>query len=181
MHKCKFCGKEFETGPKLGGHVVLCKLNPNFKNTCKKKSLKMTGNLNPSSKKENRDKISKTVREKIKKGQWHNSFSKSRTHEYRGEKFHGTWELRYAKYLDENNIKWRRPKEKFQYIFENKNRYYTPDFYLTEENIYIEIKGYETDKDVAKWKNFPLGLKILNGEDLHKLGILDKHEFRKIK
>lgn len=178
MHKCKFCGKEFDNGLKLGGHIVWCKSNPNRESSITKISFKSKGRTLSNTAK---NKISKTVREKIKKGQWHNSFSKSRTHEYRGEKFHGTWELRYAKYLDENNIKWRRPKEKFQYIFENKNRYYTPDFYLTEENIYIEIKGYETDKDVAKWKNFPLGLKILNGEDLHKLGILDKHEFRKIK
>jgi len=28
-HKCKYCGKEFETGVKLGGHVSKCPMNPN--------------------------------------------------------------------------------------------------------------------------------------------------------
>lgn len=32
-HKCKFCGKEFLTGQKLGSHVRGCKLNPNYKKT----------------------------------------------------------------------------------------------------------------------------------------------------
>lgn len=27
-HICKFCGKEYSTGMKLGGHVPMCKLNP---------------------------------------------------------------------------------------------------------------------------------------------------------
>ena len=30
-HICKFCGKEFETGVKLGGHIVRCKKNPKYK------------------------------------------------------------------------------------------------------------------------------------------------------
>lgn len=35
-HICKYCGKEFETGVKLGGHIVLCKLNPKSKEIAKK-------------------------------------------------------------------------------------------------------------------------------------------------
>lgn len=31
MHKCKYCGKEFENGCQLGGHITRCKLNPNVK------------------------------------------------------------------------------------------------------------------------------------------------------
>lgn len=33
---CKYCGKEFETSQKLGGHVSKCKLNPNYNNTLNK-------------------------------------------------------------------------------------------------------------------------------------------------
>lgn len=29
MHKCKYCGKEFETKQKLGGHIIWCVKNPN--------------------------------------------------------------------------------------------------------------------------------------------------------
>lgn len=30
-HICKYCGKEFETGIKLGGHITKCKENPKYK------------------------------------------------------------------------------------------------------------------------------------------------------
>lgn len=30
-HICKYCGKEFESSRKLGGHVSRCKLNPKTK------------------------------------------------------------------------------------------------------------------------------------------------------
>ena len=29
MHICKYCGKEFESGQKLGGHLIRCNQNPN--------------------------------------------------------------------------------------------------------------------------------------------------------
>ena len=31
MYKCKYCGKEFDNGQKLGGHIIKCKLNPKYK------------------------------------------------------------------------------------------------------------------------------------------------------
>lgn len=30
MYKCKYCGKEFDSPAKLGGHTSKCKLNPNY-------------------------------------------------------------------------------------------------------------------------------------------------------
>lgn len=30
MCKCKYCGKEFDSGQKLGGHIIRCKDNPNY-------------------------------------------------------------------------------------------------------------------------------------------------------
>lgn len=125
-----------------------------------------------------KNKMSKTIKQKVKDGTWHYSFSKTRTHEYKGVKLHGSWELQYAKYLDENNIKWERPKEKFPYMFENKNSSYTPDFYLTETDEYIEIKGYETDKDRAKWKYFPHKLIVLKKKELFELNIITNKQFK---
>jgi hypothetical protein len=122
---------------------------------------------------------SMAINEKIKNNTWHLSFSRSRTHLYKGIKLHGLWEVAYAKYLDANNIEWARPIEKFEYEFENKKRYYTPDFYLIRENLYIEIKGYPTDKDRAKWKWFPLNLKIIFGKELKEMKIIDN--YREIK
>lgn len=55
---CKFCGKEFDDGRKLGGHVIRCKLNPN----------KITGNgwLGKKHSTETREKISKARKKFLK-------------------------------------------------------------------------------------------------------------------
>jgi hypothetical protein len=118
--------------------------------------------------------VSKTVNQKVKDGSWHTSLAKNLHYNYNGIDLHGSWEFLYAKWLDENQIKWRRPKESFPYNFENKERKYTPDFYLIDSNEYIEIKGFKTLKDEAKWSQFPKNLKfkILFEIDLKNLKIL---------
>jgi hypothetical protein len=82
-----------------------------------------------------------------------------------------TWELEYAKYLDKKKIKWKRNLIKFPYHYNKKLCYYVPDFFLVKENIYVEVKGYETERDQAKWKDFPYELKVLRREDLLALGL----------
>jgi hypothetical protein len=118
--------------------------------------------------------ISKTVNQKVKNGIWHTSLAKNMHYNYNGIDLHGSWEYRYAKWLDGKQIKWRRPKESFSYIFENKERRYTPDFYLIDTNEYIEIKGFKSSKDEAKWNQFPknLKLKILVENDLKDINII---------
>lgn len=71
--------------------------------------------------------------------------------DYGGIKLKGSWEVIVAKWLDVNNIKWEHETKSFDYIW-NGNRKYYPDFYLPEFNMFIEVKGYETDRDIAKWK-----------------------------
>lgn len=61
----------------------------------------------------------------------------------------GTWEKRFAEYLNQNNIKW----DRFSIKYDNHRRY-TPDFYLPEFNIYIEVKGWMKDRDIEKMKKF---------------------------
>lgn len=82
-----------------------------------------------------------------------------------------SYEIEYAKWLDTNNIIWKQNLIKFPYEWEGKIRYYYPDFYLENENCYIEIKGYETEKDKAKWRDFPFTLKVLKLKELKELGI----------
>ena len=72
--------------------------------------------------------------------------------EYNGVILNGNWELIVAKYLDINNIKWERPSIPFEYSWENKTHLYYPDFYLPEYDIYLEVKGYERERDKCKWK-----------------------------
>lgn len=43
MYKCKYCGKEFEKSHSLAAHISMCKLNPNYEQHIKKRSLKRKG------------------------------------------------------------------------------------------------------------------------------------------
>ena len=113
--------------------------------------------------------VRKTVLLKIANGEWHAGQTKKYSHN--GAKLDGTWELKYAQYLDDNNIKWERPKTSFEYIFEEEIRNYFPDFYLPELNKFVEIKGRERSKDQAKWMQFPYKLTVLRRKDLINLGI----------
>ncbi len=128
-------------------------------------------NHNPMFNESCRNKISQTALEKSLKGEWHTSLAKRMHYSYRDEDLHGKWELAYAMYLDQKGTKWERCKHRFAYRFEGKIRFYTPDFYLPIESEYIEIKGYETEKDRAKWSQFPkeLTLRILKGVQLKEL------------
>lgn len=176
-HICIFCNKEFERGVQLGSHIRGCKLNPKF-NDIQKKIYNTKKKNNSFCTDLTREKIKATINEKIKNGKWHNSFSKARTYEYNGEKYYGKWELNYAIYLDKTlgKNKWKKNRNKFYYFFNNENHFYTPDFYLIEDDCYIEIKGYETEKDRAKWKQFPHKLKVLKGKELYELGIISSYK-----
>lgn len=73
--------------------------------------------------------------------------------DYCGEKFHGKWELETAIWLDKNNIKWERKVNPFNYFWNNAWHLYFPDFYLPKLNVYLEVKGYETERDKCKWNS----------------------------
>lgn len=67
-------------------------------------------------------------------------------------KVKGTWELAVATYLTNNKIEWtNKIKQPFTYFWNNSWHLYFPDFYLPELNIYIEVKGYERERDRCKW------------------------------
>lgn len=68
----------------------------------------------------------------------------------------GSWELLVAKYLDKLGVMWNRNTKRFPYFKEDSFEvsYYTPDFYVEDWDSYIEVKGYETELDRTKWKQF---------------------------
>lgn len=119
------------------------------------------------------EKISQTVLKKAANGDWHTSLAKKMHHSYKGIDLHGKWELRLAQYFDDNAIQWERCKERFSYEFEGKIRTYVPDFFLPQTQEYVEVKGYLTEKDRAKWSQFPQNLKhrVYVKTDLDALGI----------
>ena len=49
-------------------------------------------------------------------------------------------------------VRWSLGLSGFSYVHETVERIYYPDFYLPDLDLWVEIKGYQTDKDLAKWK-----------------------------
>lgn len=99
---------------------------------------------------------------------------------YKDINMRSNWEIKYAKYLDNNRIKWfYEPK-----TFDLGNNTYTPDFYLPKTDEYMEVKGYFPNKVRKKLKLFQrlypnLNFKILRGKELAKLGIKIEERFSK--
>lgn len=113
-----------------------------------------------------REKISISIKERYREG-WMPKAGRCKKIKYYSNiagnvLLDGTWELNVAKYFDENNVNWKRNIKKFQYnnTIKNTISHYTPDFYLPDENKYIEVKGYETNLDKIKWSQFPENLEI---------------------
>ena len=106
--------------------------------------------------KETKEKISKTMQQVVKdKPDSYNGVNingKVKKYKYKNVSLDGTWELMFAQYLDKNNIKWERPNKGIEYIWENTTHIYYPDFFLIDYNMFIEIKGFQTSRDIAKWK-----------------------------
>jgi hypothetical protein len=91
-----------------------------------------------------------------------------KTYEIDGIKLKGQWEVKFYLWCKQHNIPVERPLTGFEYEW-NGTRLYFPDFYLPVYDLYIEVKGFETDRDYAKWSAFP-----------HKLGIVRKNEIKQI-
>lgn len=125
-------------------------------------------NLKYFSSKENRDKHSDAMKLAVEK--FPNSYTSSnrgRTKQivYDGIKFQGRWELDFYKWCISENIQIKRCEEFFEYKW-NGIRKYFPDFFLPEQNLYVEIKGYETERDQAKWSQFPKKLFVVKRKEI---------------
>lgn len=88
--------------------------------------------------------------------------------EYNGIKFQGNWELEFYKWAQSNGYNIVRNTKGFPYHW-NGNRTYFPDFYLVCEDAYVEVKGYETDRDQSKWSQFPNKLYIIKDDEINKI------------
>ena len=77
-----------------------------------------------------------------------------RKYQYNGIWMDSTWEVEIAKWMDDNNIKWKRDRNmRFSWTdLTGKKRRYYPDFYLTDFNIYLDPKN----KHLLKKDNFKL-------------------------
>lgn len=189
---CSFCNKECKNKNGLAVHQRMCKENPNRKDSYfveyhKKGFIPWnkgkTGvqeawnkglpavNLGTTHTEATKAKMSKIKRALYDSG-WESNAGRCKKYDYSspiaGEiKVDGTWELIFCKYADANNLKWSRNKKRFPYINQNgKYSTYQPDFYVEEWNCFVEVKGYETDQDRAKWRDFPEPIKILRKAEI---------------
>lgn len=86
-----------------------------------------------------------------------------------------SYELRYADWLDKNNIKWNR-EGVFQYSLNGKAKKYYPDFYLVEKDLYVDTKNeylikIDKEKITAVRKQNEINLLIISGKELTLMGI----------
>lgn len=84
---------------------------------------------------------------------------------YKGYWCDSSWELAFVIYNLEHDIPFNRNHEGFEYIYNNKQRKYYPDFIL-EDGSYVEIKGYYSNCTYIKHESF-----INKG---YKLTVIDK-------
>jgi len=85
-----------------------------------------------------------------------------------GISFQGKWELEFYEWCLSNSIKIIRPEEGFPYVWEG-SRTYFPDFYLPDHDLFVEVKGYETERDRAKWKAFPRKLTVVRRQQIEQI------------
>ena len=85
---------------------------------------------------EHRDKMSKLAIKRLKDIDNNFGYSQNRI-EYSNTVFKSSWEVEIAKFLDNHNISWQYEPKTFK--MDNGHRY-TPDFFLEDFNIFIEVK-----------------------------------------
>ena len=209
MYECK-CGRIFEKVASLGGHSSHCKIhNPEGK---RKTAFPLDkcgwskGLTKDSS--ELVAKSSNTLKAKIASGEYvpkgtpHSEDTKNYLSELRttllenneghckwysisnGEmdiKVQGGWEKIVAETMTILKIKWER-----KVLVYNKIKRYTPDFYLPDYNIYLEVKGWWKDRDIEKTElvlnEHSIDLRVIDNlkqiKEIEKR-ILDIHSLKK--
>lgn len=79
----------------------------------------------------------------------------------------GKWELAVCEYFDALGVTWQRNTKRFSYTRpDGEQSTYCPDFWVDDWSSYIEVKGYETKLDHAKWRDFPAKLIVWRKQDL---------------
>jgi hypothetical protein len=86
-----------------------------------------------------------------------------------GVKLQGQWEVDFYKWATTEGLAPEKVEQGFPYIWNNNEHAYFPDFYIPSLDIYVEVKGYETDRDRAKWLHFPYKLCIIKAKEIKQI------------
>lgn len=177
MKTCEICNKKFKTQQGLNSHIgwhnnprnMKKENNPHYGKkganqytygkkfselTKKKISIANKGRIQSIEEKKMRSiAMKKAVINNPESYSSSNVCGRTKLYEYKDFKLNGKWELIIAKWLDIQNIKWTNKIKGFEYNWNNSTHLYFPDFYLEDLNLFIEVKGYERERDKCKWKN----------------------------
>ena len=194
MLNCQFCNKEVKSNNSKAQNELYCKSNPDpnrrkvvpsygmlgkkgsnqhIKGTAKPLSEQAKEAIRNSNKnriwdEKARAKQSASMKRAVENHpESYTSSNRGRTKQiiFDGIKFQGRWELDFYKWCKDNNIYCVRNTQGFKYLWNGERTYY-PDFYLPEKNVYIEVKGYKTERDDAKWSQFPKKLLTIQKQDI---------------
>lgn len=176
--KCHFCTKTYENKIGFSNHVRRCPKNPHRileiitpegKEKIKAHLIKMNEGRwkDPKNRQKHSEIMKKVV---LQNPESYTSSNRGRTKQIvlDGIKFQGQWEVDFYLWAKESGLSPERPKESFQYEWHG-IRWYHPDFYIPSLNLYVEVKGYETERDQAKWVAFPKKLRIIKAAEIKKI------------
>ena len=177
--KCVFCQKEYNNSSGLKNHQIRCSNNPNRVLQKPEDMDAVKLKLSEAAKKYysipgNKEKQSiimqKVVLDNPQSYSDNNIVGRSKHFTIDNVRYNSTWEYEVALYLTENNIKWQRKNLKpLSYEWNQKWHLYFPDFLLIDHNIYIEVKGYETEKDRAKWLHSDKHVLVIKQKEIDKI------------
>lgn len=96
-------------------------------------------------------------------------------------KVQGTWQLKYAEYLNQNKINWIRSRKinlKYRLHEDDYLHTYYPDFYLPDVHQYIEIKGYWWKSQDGRVDDSKKMNKVIQQNSDKKIIILQKQQLK---
>jgi hypothetical protein len=171
---CCFCSKMFFNKIGLGNHQTRCPRNPNQQlQTLTEEGRKRIAAKNKSRvwDDKKREQHSIAMKRAVEhKPESYTSANRGRTKqiEIDGIKLQGQWEVDFYLWAKEKGLNPQRPTQGFKYIWNGERTYY-PDFYIKSLNLYVEVKGYETDRDKAKWLHFSEKLCIIKEKEIKEM------------
>lgn len=165
-YKCPYCDKCFKTSKQLGGHLAHCPNHPNKKlhdKAHKQKGQTYSKNLKTGKFKHKPHKHSIKTKERLSivrakqvQNEYQNNFH-AKVKWYKVKNLNdvefsvrGMWELNVAKRLNELGYIWIKANS-ISYMTDY-THHYTPDFYIPELDLYIEVKGRYPNTDRIKMK-----------------------------
>lgn len=162
MH-CVWCGSEYKSSHSVGTHETFCTLNPNKRVIDEEIRAILSANAKKHNasvwttkkRKSHSDRMKLAVKEHPDSYSANNVSGRTRLYEYKGMTFKGKWELDVAKAFVDEGLVFTNKIDGIEYFWDETQSVHTyfPDFYLTEFDLYVEVKGYARDRDLCKWKS----------------------------